>query len=476
MTRFAGFYLRAAAGALAATFLLAAYLPAQTAAAPPAIAWGNYERRAQDLLQQYLRVDTSNPPGNEMRAVKFWQTVFDREGIENHVYTFAPGRGNLLAILHGDGSARPLILLNHTDVVTSVASRWREPPFSGAIRDGELYGRGAEDMKDEGLAQAMTLIVLKRERIPLKRDVIFLATGDEEVDDAGSAYMIAQQRAALRHAEYLLTEGGDTLRDATGRVNFVGVDVAEKAPYWLHLSAQGVPGHGSRPIAASAPNRLVRALARVIAWQPPIRLLPQVEEFFHAVARQQPASRREQFLHIRASLRDPAFARWILAQGEYNYMLRDTVSLTMLQGAAQTNVIPSEAWANLDVRLLPGTDPAAFRRQIERIIADPAVQVSPLTSFRPPNSSTTDSALYRIITAVARQYFPGAPVTPKLLSGFTESEMYRRIGIQCYGFSPYAVTEEESNTEHGDNERIAIGELRAGQPVLFDVVRRLAAR
>ncbi|MGH9541051.1 MAG: M20/M25/M40 family metallo-hydrolase [Terriglobales bacterium] len=463
---------------LALLLALGAALPAQPP--PAAIAWGPYQDLAQNLMQEYLRIDTSNPPGNEMRAVAFWKNVFDREGIENHVYEFAPGRGNILAILHAgpdaDSGARPLILLNHEDVVTSVPARWLEPPFAGAVRDGELYGRGSEDMKNEGLAQAMVMIVLKREHIPLKRDVIFLATGDEEVDDLGSAYMIAHQRAALRNAEYLLTEGGDTIRGADGRVAYVGVDVAEKAPFWLHLDAHGTPGHASRPIPDSAPNRLIRALARIEAWQPPIRLLPQVEDFFHAIAPQQPPLRRRQFEQIRQSLSDPAFARWISAQSDYNYMLRDTVSITMLRGSQQTNVIPSEAWANLDVRLLPGTDPAAFQREIERVIADPAVRVSQLSSFRPPNSSPTGSELYRIIAAVAAQYFPGAPVTPKLLSGFTESEMYRRIGIACYGFSPYAVTEAESDTEHGDNERIAVSELRAGPRVLFEVVRRLAAR
>ncbi|HZT73379.1 MAG TPA: M20/M25/M40 family metallo-hydrolase [Terriglobales bacterium] len=331
-------------------------------------------------------------------------------------------------------------------------------------------------MKNEGLAQAIVMIVLKREHMPLKRDVIFLATGDEEVDDLGSAYMIAHERGALRNAQYLLTEGGDTIRGADGRVEYVGVDVAEKAPYWLHLVAHGTPGHASRPIPDSAPNRLIHALARITAWQPPLRLLPQVEEFFRAIAPEQAEPRRSQFADIRQALADPAFVRWISAQSDYDYMLRDTVSLTMLHGAQQTNVIPSEAWANLDVRLLPGTDPAVFRHEIEHVIADPEIEVSQLSTFRPPNSSPTDSELYRIIREVSARAFPGAPVVPKLLSGFTESEMYRRLGIECYGFSPYAVTEAESDTEHGDNERIGIAELRSGPPVLFEVVRRLAAR
>jgi len=465
---------------LAGVLLVCLGTAATGAAAPgpsAAIDWNKYEDLAQQLMQSYLRVDTSNPPGNEMRAVAFWKKVFDREGIENEVYPYAPGRGNIRAILHGDGSARPLILLNHMDVVTSVPSRWVEPPFSGTIKDGELYGRGAEDMKNEGLAQAITMIILKREHIPLKRDVIFLATADEEVDDNGSQYMITHQRSALENAEYLITEGGENILDDQGHVAYVGIDVAEKSPFWLHLAAQGTPGHASRPIPDSAPNRLIPALARVIAWQEPLRLLPQVEAFFHSIAAQQSdPRRREEFQHIRESLRDPAFARWVTSQGAYSYMLHDTHALTMLQGSKQTNVIPGEAWANLDVRLLPGTDTAAYQREIEQVVADPNVKVTPLGNFRPPNSSPTDGPLYEAMTAAAHQFFPGAPITPRLLSGFTESEMYRRLGIECYGFSAYAVTEAESDTEHGDNERIAIKELRAGQPVLFDVVRSVAGK
>lgn len=451
------------------------FLPVAACAAAP-VPWTVYQDLAGNLLQRYVRINTTNPPGNELRGAEFWQSVFQKEGIETRIFPFAPGRANFVAILHGDGSARPIVLASHMDVVTSNPGRWTVPPFSGIIRKDELYGRGAEDMKDEAVAYAVTMIALKREHIALRRDVIFLAVGDEEVDDRGAADMIAHHREQFRNAEYLITEGGNTIRGADGKVHVVGIDVAEKAPYWIRVSVTGRPGHGSRPIPDSAPNHLVRVLSRILAWQTPIHVSPAVANYLQSVAVQFPSPRREQLQHIHQSLHNPEFVRWLTAQGGFNFMVRDTVSLTMMHGSDQTNVIPGEAWAQFDVRLLPGEDPATFIHELREAINDPAVQVTHVGNFRPPNSASTDSELYRIMTGVAHQYYPDAVVTPSLLSGFTESEMFRRIGIQSYGFCPYGVSEAEADTEHGDNERIAVQELREGQRVMFDVVRRIAAK
>ena len=449
--------------------------PGTASAAQPA-PWTVYQDLAQNLLQRYVRINTTNPPGNELRGAEFWQSVFQKEGIETHIFPFAPGRANIVAILHGDGSARPIVLASHMDVVTSNPARWTVPPFSGVIREGELYGRGAEDMKDEAVAYAVAMIALKREHIALKRDVIFLAVGDEEVDDRGAADMIAHHRDQFRNAEYLITEGGETIRGEDGKVHVVGIDVAEKAPYWIRVSVTGRPGHGSRPIPDSAPDHLVRVLSRILAWQTPIQVSPAVARYFKAVAPQFPSPRREQLRNIRQSLHNPEFVRWLTAQEGFDYMVRDTVSLTMMHGSNQTNVIPGEAWAQFDVRLLPGEDPATFVGELRKVIHDPAVQVTHVGNFRPPNSASTDSELYHVMTEVAHQHYPDAVITPSLLSGFTESEMFRRMGIQSYGFCPYGVTEAEADTEHGDNERIGVQELREGPRVMFDVVRRIAAK
>ena len=204
-----------------------------------------YSDLAVTWMQQYLRVDTTNPPGNEMKAVAFYKKILDAEGIENRVFEFTAGRGDLWARIPSTASEakilRPIILLNHMDVVTSDATHWRVPPFSGEIKDGYIWGRGAQDMKDEGLAQLVVMVMLKREKVALNRDVIFLAVADEEVNDVGTDWFLEHQKALLGNAEFVINEGGENLLES-GKVKYVGVDVGEKTTYWLRVVAHGRPG------------------------------------------------------------------------------------------------------------------------------------------------------------------------------------------------------------------------------------------
>ena len=436
-----------------------------------------YSDLAVTWMQEYLRIDTTNPPGHEMRAVAFYKKILDEEGIENRAFEYAPGRGDLWArIPHTTNEAkRPIVLLNHTDVVTSDASHWTVPPFSGEIRGGYIWGRGAQDMKDEGLAQLVAMVMLKRENVALDRDVIFLAVADEEVDGAGTDWFIAHQRDLLGNAEFLINEGGENLLEDT-RVKYVGVDVGEKTIYWLHVVAHGQPGHGSRPNPDSAPNRLVRALDRILAYRSPLRVLPVVEEFLRDMAPYEPPDRAASYRNIRKAIEDKNFREEVERDPSLNFLLRDTISLTMLGGSEQTNVIPPEAWANLDVRILPGGDPKAVVEAFRRVVNDPNVTVEPLSGeFRVANYSGTDNALFAAIREVAGKYFPGTPVVPHITSGYTENQRYRPLGIVAYGFDPYTATEEEGNTEHGNDERIRVDEVRRGPRVLFDVVAAVAA-
>ena len=459
--------------------LVAAQAPAKlpSEAIPPE-RMQQYSELAVEWLQGYLRVNTTNPPGHESEATAYLKKILDAEGIENQVFEVTPGRTNLVARLRATSAnpKRPLILLSHEDVVTSDPSRWKVPPFSGEIVEGVLYGRGAQDMKDEGLAQLVVMVMLKREKVALDRDVIFMATADEEAGDTGSAWMIKNKKDLFGNAEFLITEGGTNTME-NGKAKFVGVEVGEKAPYWLHLVAHGTPGHASKPLKDSAPNHLVHALERVVNYQTPIRILPEVAEFFRVMAQFETGKRKAEFGDIEKSLQsDPKFRDEVTSDTSLNYMLRDTVSLTMLGGSQQTNVIPGEAWANLDVRLLPGTDPQAFVAQMKKVVADPTITVEPLGEFRPPNSSPTNTVLYDAIKKVAAHYFPGAPVAPHMDSGYTESQMYREVGIACYGFTPYLSTPEENHSEHGDNERIRVEEVRRGPRVLYDVVATVAGK
>jgi acetylornithine deacetylase/succinyl-diaminopimelate desuccinylase-like protein len=452
--------------------------PVMASSRIPADHLQQYSELAVAWMQEYLRIDTTNPPGHEMRAVAFYKKILDQEGIENRAFEYAPGRGDLWARLpHTTAQAKPpIILLNHTDVVTSDAAHWKVPPFSGEIKDGYLWGRGSQDMKDEGLAQLVVMVMLRREQVPLDRDVIFLAVADEEADGTGTDWFISHQRDLLGNAEFLINEGGENLLE-NGKVKYVGVDVGEKTTFWLHVVAHGRPGHASRPIADSAPNRLVRALDRILAYRTPLKVLPVVEEFLRDMAAYEPPEQARVYRNIRKEVEDKKFQQAVEKDEALNFLLRDTISVTMMGGSEQTNVIPPEAWANLDVRILPGGNPKTLLEQIRRVVDDPNVTVEPLNAeFRQANYSPTNTALYDAIRKVSAKYFAGTPVVPQITSGYTENQRYRPLGIHSYGFCPYTATEEESNSEHGNDERIRVEEVRRGPRILFDVVAAVAGK
>src|SRR3989475_9780182 len=280
-----------------------AHTPASSAAAPPAVEalalpprtelrgpprgedWQGLGVEAAALLSQYIRINTTNPPGNELSAARWFATVLRRDGVESQIFEPAPGKANLYARLKGDGSARPLILLNHMDVVLASPEFWRVDPFAGAIREGYVWGRGALDMKGEGIVELLSMIALKRAGVRLRRDIIFLATADEEIGaGVGAGWMAERHPELVREAEFLLNEGGTIRADEAGHVEYVGVGTTEKSPFWLELTARGTAGHGSRPTPDNPVHRLVRALARIAAFQTPLIVTPTVERYFHDLA------------------------------------------------------------------------------------------------------------------------------------------------------------------------------------------------
>jgi acetylornithine deacetylase/succinyl-diaminopimelate desuccinylase-like protein len=436
------------------------------------IRWETYQDESVTLLQKYLRIDTQNPPGQEARAAEFFHGLFDAAGIPNTIFTFAPGRANIVARWNGDGTQRPLILLNHMDTVRADANQWKTPPLSGEIADGELWGRGALDMKSLGLMQAMVMVILAREAIPLHRDIIFLGTADEEVGDAGSTWMIEHHAELFRDAEYLLTEGGSAVTTPSGR-NLYRVGIGEKAPLWIRMTATGTDGHGSVPIPESAPNRLVRAAARVAEWQPSIRLLPAVAQYFERIA----PLENERLADIEGALKDPEFVRSLPTMyPRYNVLLRSTVSLTGLEAGGQYNVIPAVAEARFDCRLLPGEDPQAFLEQLRRVVDDVHVQVEIAQQFGAANASPADNALFRQIETSVHEHDAKALVAAFLDQGFTESQMYRKLGIAAYGFHPVVASPDVLATKHGVNERVPLNPFRDALPVLFDIVRGISSK
>jgi len=453
---------------------------AALALAPAGAASDPYADLAVDLLLRYLRVDTTNPPGNEIAAARFFKEILEREGIPAEIDEFEPGRANLYARLKataGSGGSRPgaLAMMHHMDVVPADPARWSVPPFEGVLREGVVLGRGTQDTKTEGILHLVAMIRARRENLPLTRDLLFIATADEEEGFKGAERLAQGRREVLEGVEFIVTEGGDNTRDADGRVRFFGLDVAEKGPFWLTLKAAGTPGHGSKPIADSALNRLIRALERVRLHATELKVLPAAERFLHDMAPSQEPPRAGWYRDIRKALRDPRVRRELGEDREVAYLLRNTISITVVRAGYKTNVIPGTAEAELDVRLLPGEDPRRFLDEMKRLIADPSIEVLETQRFRPPNSSPWESDLARSATAAVSAAYPGIPVTAKLLSGATECVVYRPLGIHCYGFTPLLSTIEESATGHGDDERIREDTLRESAGLFYDFVRRLCA-
>ena len=440
--------------------------------------WRALGDEAAQLLSQYLRINTTNPPGNERRTADWLAAVLTRDGITAQVFEPAPGKANLYARLRGDGSARPIILLNHMDVVLASPEYWSVDPFGGLIKDGYIWGRGAQDMKGEGIAELMTLLVLKRAGVPLKRDVIFLATADEEVGQGvGAGWFVEHHPELVRDAEFLVNEGGTIRLGEDRRVEYYGVGTTEKSPFWLQLVARGTAGHGSRPTPDNPVHRLIRGVARVAAYQTPLVVTPPVDRYFHDLATIEPdAQRRGWFQDIRAALRDTGTARAITADLTYNALLRNTISITGLRGSDKTNVIPPVATATLDVRLLPGQDPQAFLADLGRVVGDTGITIRPDGPNWPATESPIDTDLFRAIVAAAHARHPGVLVTTPPLAGFTDSHFFRNLGIASYGVSPFPISEADSRGVHGNNERLSLDALTFGVHFLYDVIAQVAAK
>jgi acetylornithine deacetylase/succinyl-diaminopimelate desuccinylase-like protein len=441
--------------------------------APPPIVVGQPEEVA--LLTRYLQIDTTNPPGNEIAAARFLAGIFATAGIEHRVLESAPGRGIVWARLPGDGSRRPLILLNHLDVVPHHPEFWTVPAFGGVVRDGFILGRGALDMKSLAIAQLMVMLKLKRRGVVLPRDVIFLGTADEEAGgQLGAAWLVQHHPELLSDAEFLLNEGGGNLVQADGRVLAIGLSAAEKTPVWLKLTATGPAGHASVPRADSAAHRLLRGLNRLLDWAPPLRATPVVEQSFRSFVPLLHGVEAARFASLRESLRDPEFRRQLDGDPGARALLQNTISVTMLEGSSKVNVIAPEATARLDTRLLPGEKPEQWVRQLAEVINDPQITIEPFMAFE-GLASPVDTALVDRLREVVTRRFPGAIVTFPVMAGFTDSHYFRRRGVKSYGLSPFvAPADRLGEGHHGNDERIGYQAFIDGVQFYGELVEAIA--
>jgi len=435
------------------------------------------EREALSVLTEYLRIDTTNPPGNEIKAAEFFKAIFDREGIEAHIFESAPGRGNIYARLKGNGSKKAIVLLNHLDVVPAYRQLWSVGPFQGLAKDGYLWGRGTLDMKGMGVVQLMAMLTLKRQRTPLKADIIFLGVADEEAGGAmGAGFMVKEHFDLLEGAGAVLNEGGHIYVSPSGRVLHYNVGTAEKTPFWLKLTVIGKPGHGSVPRPDSAVTRLIAALYRIASYQTPLKVEPVVQKFYADTADLEPnPETREQLRDLNKSLSDPAFAAEFTKNPFANARVRNTISITMLEGSNKVNVIPAVASAQLDVRLLPSQDPQRFLDQLRAVIADDSVQIEPVLSFV-PSSSPVDAEFLDVLKGLANNLDPGVHVTTPLLAGFTDCHYFREKAIPCYGFMPFKLSDSDLGGFHGHDERISLENMRLGTRMMYEIVHRMGTQ
>jgi acetylornithine deacetylase/succinyl-diaminopimelate desuccinylase-like protein len=436
------------------------------------IDWTRARSEAVQLLQDLIRIDTTNPPGNERAAALHLQKLLESDGIETRLLDVAPGRANLYARIKGDGSRRPLILLSHTDVVMAEPERWSVPPFSGELREGFIYGRGAIDMKGTATVHVTLLRLLKRLKVPLKRDLILLAVADEEAGGSGATSIIESHRELIRDAEFLLNEG-DVPYVKDGKLQQYGVDVMEKAALWLRISAKGPAGHGSIPLSNSSVERLLSALERLRKWETPIEVPPAVSEGYRIKAAQQSDSTlKNAYLNLEKALKNPVLRKKLLADSTLNAEVRNTFTITGLKGSDKVNVIPGIASAQIDARLLPGETPDGFIAKLRRVLNDPSLEIEVLEGST-PTGSNVETALMQAIRKVAARRDPGVPVIPTLLTSSTDSAKFRPLGITAYGFEPFKLDDNELNRSHGDDERVSVENLGFALQFLYEVIVEL---
>ncbi|MGD9932984.1 MAG: M20/M25/M40 family metallo-hydrolase [Dehalococcoidia bacterium] len=424
------------------------------------IDWAAVTLEATALLREYVRIDTSNPPGNEMKAAEFLRGVLEADGIEAEVAEAVPGRGNLFARI---GPAGPTVcLLNHSDVVPVERGYWSVDPFAGELHRGSVWGRGTLDMKGMAIIELMSLLLVKRMGLPLRRGLSFLALADEEAGSEFGATWVAEHRPSWMDAELVINEGAYGMANLPGGTQLFQVSPTEKVPLWLRLTVKGRPGHGSVPHDDNCAERLVRALAKLEAWKQPLEITPVMRDHVMALAD--------------AGLVRAANDKDIEAAAERSPGLRarlaNTVVLTTISTGVKVNVIPSEASATLDCRLLPHVDVEAFMTALRATLADEQVGIEVLN--RSTGAATSmDHEFIEVVDDIVGELVEGARLVPDMTSGFTDSRIFRQRGVASFGFIPCLIPPGELSGIHGHDERIGVDNLRLGIQIMTRVVQRL---
>jgi acetylornithine deacetylase/succinyl-diaminopimelate desuccinylase-like protein len=459
------------------SFLLA--IPAISAAQDRyLIDWDEVGEETIQHLVNLVRIDTSNPPGNETKAAMYVREALAAEGIESELFALDPDRANLVTRIRGNGSKKPILIMGHTDVVGVQAERWTEEPFGGLRKDGWIYGRGTLDDKDNVTAGLMLMILLKRYEVELDRDIIFLAeSGEEGTPEVGINYMVEHHWDKIA-AEFCLAEGGGNILEDSG-VTVVGIQTSEKKPRRATLVAKGTAGHGSVPRQDNAVTAISRAVAKVGSWQTEMRLNQTTRAYFERLAEISEPEDAWRYRNVENPEETEAIQQWFLENYPYHYsVLRTSVVPTIINGGFRKNVIPSEASAVLDIRMLPDEDVDAFYGMMAEVIDDPNVSIEPEAIYRPESPpSPIDNEMFRSLERIASRMYPEATVLPQMSTGATDMAQVRAMGVPSYGLGATRTVEEinSGNGAHGDNERVSEDSVRQLVQFVWYTIMDIAA-
>lgn len=462
---------------LAASGSLSAQVPGQMPAATgfdinklslESIAW----------LQSLIRINTTNPPGNELAAAKYLKDVLDKEGIPTGIFESTPGRGILVARLQAGPVPDPskaLLLMGHLDVVGVDKNKWSVDPFAAVIKDGYLYGRGAIDDKSATAANVAVLVALKRSSARLNRDVIVLAEGDEEQGGETGMIFAVRKHWDKIAAGYALNEEGRVMVKG-GKVQYIGVQATEKVPLNVQVIASGTSGHASVPRPDNPVAHLAAAIAKIATYQAPVEFNTITRQYFQDLSKIEDEETGKWMRALETSDRGEHAARYLSqADPVWNSMMRDTVAPTMLQAGIRPNVVPSEARGTLNIRLLPGNMADPLVAKLKELVNDPQVRLEAgIPVIQPAPSSSIDTDLYRTIGKVGAQVFPGAVELPMMSTGATDSAQLRLRNVQAYGLLPFPLPQEEISRMHADDERISLDSYRKGVEFLYRIVEDFA--
>jgi acetylornithine deacetylase/succinyl-diaminopimelate desuccinylase-like protein len=432
-----------------------------------------YEKSVK-ILSEYISIQTVNPPGNEKPGVEFLQYILDQNELASKIYETAPGRFGLVSKIPGsDPDLKPVVMANHIDVVPADESEWDVAPFSGMVKDGYIWGRGALDMKGMGIMELMALVAIHKRQDQIKRGLVFLALPDEERAGKHGARVFAENHLDEINPAVVINEGGFGVKGMLFDGIVFAIDVTEKLQMKLKLTATGQSGHGNQPPRDTAITRLVAALAKIEANKFPYRIHPVVRESFRELAKKK---KFPESVFLRYCQRFP-FSNILNTQFSkdktLNALTRNTISITMLKAGSAPNLIPGTAEAILDVRMLPGENPDAIIQMLKRTIEDNTIAIEIISSPLAGPVSSNKTAAFALWEEILQQEFPGSLVVPLLDVGGSDSKHFRARDIPCYGLMPVVIDSNELASVHGKNERLSIDNLRLGIRILYRYLRQL---